>query len=144
MYYIIYNKQDNNIAVITSLPEESISAYFTNFVKGIGGNESSYGTIQTNDSRIFSHKITVDNGSLVIGEIDVPVIPVSPSEAEELREKNMALQLALAEAVEKQEKDKVTNQLAIAELLEKQEVDKINNQIALAEVIETLTIKGVL
>lgn len=144
MYYIIYNKQDNNIAVITSLPEESISTYFTNFVKGIGGNESSYGTIQTNDSRIFSHKITVDKGSILIGEIDTPTVPMIPSEADELREKNMALQLALAEAVEKQEKDKVTNQLAIAELLEKQEVDKLANQLALAEMIETLTIKGVL
>lgn len=144
MAYVIYNKQDNTIAVITSVAEDGFSAYFTNFVRGIGADESSLGTIQTNDNRVFSHKIKVDNGSLVIGEIDVPVIPVSPSEAEELREKNMALQLALAEAVEKQEKDKVTNQLAIAELLEKQEVDKLTNQLALAEMIETLTIKGVL
>lgn len=35
-------------------------------------------------------------------------------------------------------------QMALAEAIEKQEIDKITNQLALAELMETLTIKGVL
>lgn len=61
-------------------------------------------------------------------EIDKSTVisPQPPSETELLKQENAVLQLALADTIEKQE------------------IDKISNQIALAEVIETLTIKGVL
>lgn len=126
MSYVIYNKQDNSVAIITSIEEESISSFYANFVRSIGGDESHYGMLQTNDHKVHTNKITVRDGSIIIGASLGPFEQLTPSEAEELRAQNEVLQLALAESIEKQE------------------IDKVNNQIALAELVETLIIKGVL
>ncbi|MEG1433780.1 hypothetical protein [Eubacterium sp.] len=66
---------------------------------------------------------------------DPTPLPVPPTETQ-------LLQLALAEAIEKQEADKLESQIAQAEAVEKQEADKLELQLALAEFIESQVTEG--
>ena len=126
MSYIIYNKQDNSVAIITSIGKENISNFFINFVNSIGKDMDTFGILQTDDPKVHTHNIAIEDNTIILGDSLVYLEPLTPSEADKLKENNKQLQIALAE------------------FIEKEETDKVNNQIALAELVETLIIKGVL
>lgn len=138
---IIYEKSSGNIlnnqGIVQGFPlgMADTSMLIDSLVEQLGGTEEDYGVFRLHDEenkeiveKTFTHDYTIQNGEIVFGaeEIIPEPEPQPPTEIELLKQENLALQLALAETIEKQE------------------TDKINNQIALAELVEKLTLQGVL
>lgn len=149
MGVVIYNKNTNKIEMTVLQYPLVDRNVFESFLNNTGNTRDEYAYVELTSletAKAFTHEIVILDRKIYFDKLSTPFpeVEMTPSEADQLREKNLELQLALAEAVEKQESDKITNQLAIAELVEKQEQDKLTNQLALAEMIETLNFKGVL